>query len=102
MTVKKYTKKRDSRAKLLFCLVKLLLFLLSRRHFIFKLPIIYDTLSSVRNNSLSANLITPADSIRNVFRLIGSSLVSDCGEIIAVVYELTKRTQEKLFADWAQ
>ena len=25
-----------------------------------------------------------------------------CGEAIAVVYELTKRTQEKLFADWAQ
>ena len=24
------------------------------------------------------------------------------GEAIAVVYELTKRTQEKLFADWAQ
>ena len=26
----------------------------------------------------------------------------NCGEIIAVVYELTKRTLEKLFADWAQ
>ena len=26
----------------------------------------------------------------------------NCGEIIAVVYELTKITQEKLFADWAQ
>ena len=26
----------------------------------------------------------------------------NCGEIIPVVYELTKRTQEKLFADWAQ
>ena len=25
-----------------------------------------------------------------------------CGETIAVVYELTKTTQEKLFADWAQ
>ena len=25
-----------------------------------------------------------------------------CGEIIAVVYEHTKRTQEMLFADWAQ
>ena len=55
-----------------------------------------------KQNFLSANWIAPADSIRNVFRLIGSSLVSDCGEIIAVVYELTKRTQEKLFADWAQ
>ena len=31
MTAKKCTKKRDARAKLLFCLVKLLLFLLSRR-----------------------------------------------------------------------
>ena len=26
----------------------------------------------------------------------------NCGEIIAVVYELTKRTQDKLFADWAK
>ena len=26
----------------------------------------------------------------------------NCGETIAVVYKLTKRTQEKLFADWAQ
>ena len=26
----------------------------------------------------------------------------NCGEIIAVVYELTKRTQKKLFVDWAQ
>ena len=26
----------------------------------------------------------------------------NCGEIIAVVYELTKVTQEKLFGDWAQ
>ena len=76
VTAKKYTRKRDARAKLLFCHVKLLLFLLSRRHFIFKLPIIYDTFWSVRNNFLSANLIAPADSIRNVFRLIGSSLVS--------------------------
>ena len=25
-----------------------------------------------------------------------------CGETIAVVYKLTKRTQEKLCADWAQ
>ena len=48
----------------------------------------------------------------NVFLLIGSSFVSDkesmvnepgkCGEIIAVVYELTKGTQEMLFANWAQ
>ena len=33
------------------------------------------------------------------------SLVNEpgnCGEIIAVVYELTKMTREKLFADWAQ
>ena len=53
-----------------------------------------------------------ADSIRNVFRLIGSSFVSgyeslvnepgNGGKIIDVVYELTKRTREKLFADWAQ
>ena len=37
--------------------------------------------------------------------LARTSLVNEpgnCGEVIAVVYELTKRTQEKLFADWAQ
>ena len=37
--------------------------------------------------------------------LARTSLVNEpgkCGETIAVVYELTKRTQEKLFADWAQ
>ena len=65
-----------------------------------------------KQNFLSANWIAPADSIRNVFWLIGSSFVSgqeslvnepgNCGEIIAVVYELTTRTQEKLFAHWAQ
>ena len=62
-----------------------------------------------KQNFLSANWIAPADSIRNVFRLIGSSFVSgyeslvneppNCGEKTAVVYEPTKRTQEKLFAD---
>ena len=52
------------------------------------------------------------------FQLIARSFVSDLevslasttlvnepdkfGETIAVVYELTKRTQEMLFADWAQ
>ena len=65
-----------------------------------------------KQNFLIANWIAPADSIRNVFRPIGSSFVSgyesrvneprNCGEKIAVVYELTKRTQGKLFADWAQ
>ena len=65
-----------------------------------------------KQNFLSANRIAPSDSVRNVFRLIGSSfffwfkesLVNEpgnCGEIIAVVYDLTKRTQEMLFADWA-
>ena len=38
--------------------------------------------------------------------LVRPSLVNEpgkCGEtILAVEYELTKRTQEKLFADWAQ
>ena len=37
--------------------------------------------------------------------LARTSLVNEpgkCGKTIAVVYELTKRTQEKLFADWAQ
>ena len=52
------------------------------------------------------------------FQLIGRSFISDLevslasttlanepdkyGDTIAVVYELTKRTQEMLFADWAQ
>ena len=52
------------------------------------------------------------------FQLIGRSFISDLevslasttlanepdkyGNTIAVVYELTKRTQEMLFADWAQ
>ena len=59
-----------------------------------------------KQNFVSANWIAPVDSIRNVFWLIGSSFVSgeeslvnepgNCGEIIAVVYELTKRTLEKL------
>ena len=51
MTAKKYTKKRDARAKLLFCLAKLWLFLLSR-----KLPIIYDTLWSVRKRIFSVQI----------------------------------------------
>ena len=37
--------------------------------------------------------------------LAASWILSSIGlfdEEIAVVYELTKRTQEKLFADWAQ
>ena len=65
-----------------------------------------------KQDFLSANSIAPADSLRNVSRLIGGSFVSGqeslvnepgkCDEIIAVVCELTKRTQEMLFTDWAQ
>ena len=76
-----------------------------------------------KQNILGANSLAPADSILNVFFkssvvpsfLVGKvenksfpctpGLVNEpgkCGETIAVVYELTKRTQEKLFADWAQ
>ena len=51
-----------------------------------------------QKNILGANSIAPADSIPKVFRLFSGK----CGETIAVVYELTKRTQEKLFADWVQ
>ena len=59
-----------------FCLVKLLLFWIScpaPPHL--KLPIIYNTLWSVRNRIFSANWIAHADSIRSIFRLIGSSFV---------------------------
>ena len=37
--------------------------------------------------------------------LVRTSLVNEpakCGDIIPIVYELTKITHEKLFADWAQ
>ena len=47
-----YTKKRDARAKLLFCLVKPLLFLLSRRRFIIYLRYI---VIRQKQNFLSAN-----------------------------------------------
>ena len=51
-----YKKKNDARAKLLFCLVKLLLFshFLSPLHL--KLPVIYGTLWSVRNRIFSVQI----------------------------------------------
>ena len=77
-----------------------------------------------KQNILGANSIAPAHSIPNVFfdpsavpsfldkkvekkkvSLARTGLVNElgmCGETIAVVYELMKRTQAKLFADWAQ
>ena len=76
-----------------------------------------------KQNILGANSIATADSIPNVFSthqkflrfwlgkwkitvsLARTSLVNEpgkCGETIAIVYELTKRTQEELFADLAQ
>ena len=55
MTAKKCTTKRDARAKLLFCLVKLLFFyFLSPPHL--KLPIIYDKLWSVTNRIFSVQI----------------------------------------------
>ena len=66
-------KKRDARAKLLFCLVKLLLFLLSRRRCIFNFPLFTIHVIHQKQNFLSAKWIAPADRIRNVFRLIGSN-----------------------------
>ena len=83
VTTKKCTKKRDARAKLLFCLVKraIAFFTFSSPLHLNSLPIIYDTQwygygpvsAEIKQNFLSANCIAPADSIRNVFRLIGSS-----------------------------
>ena len=67
-----YTRKRVARAKLLFYLVKLLLFSLSRHRFI--LNFLLFTIRQ-KQNFFSANWIAPADSIRNVFRLIGCSFV---------------------------
>ena len=89
-----------------------------------KLPIILRyILIRQKQNILGANSIAPAHSIPNVFfdssvvpsfldrkvekkvSLARTSLVNElgmCGETIAVVYELMKRTQAKLFADWAQ
>ena len=76
--VKKCTKKRDARAKLLFSSVKLFLFLLSRRCRIwnFLLFTIHCDPGRQKRNFLSANWVAPADIIRNVFRLVVSSFVS--------------------------
>ena len=58
MTAQECTKKLDARAKVLFCLVKLLLFLiLSHHRYIFTLFfIIYDTLWCVRNRIFSVQI----------------------------------------------
>ena len=100
------TKKRDTRAKLLFCLVKLLLFLLSRRRFILNF-LLFTIHCDPSETEFSQCKSASADSIWNVFRLIGSSFVSGyaawwTNRATAVVNELTKRTHEMLFADWAQ
>ena len=71
MTAKKYTKKGDARAKLLFCLVKLL---------IFKLPIIYNTLWSVRNRIFSVQI--------KLLLLLNEP--GNCGEKIAVGHNNTQ------------
>ena len=68
-------KKGDARAKLLCCLVKLLLFLLSRRRFILNF-LIFTIHCDPSETEFSQCKSAPADSIRNVFRLIGSSFVS--------------------------
>ena len=60
LTAKKCTKKRDARAKLLFCLVKLLLIWISHRRCI--LIVIRQ-----KQNILGANSIALADSNPNVF-----------------------------------
>ena len=70
---------------------------------------------SQKQNILGTTGIAPRDSslvplflVRKVeikVSLTRTSLVNEpgkCGGTIAVVYELTKRTREKLFADWAQ
>ena len=101
VTAKKCTTKCDARAKLLFCLVKLLLFFIScpaPPHL--KLSIIYNTLWSMRNRIFSVQIeLLPLIASETFFDssvvpLSGyESLVNkprNCGEIIAVVYELTK------------
>ena len=60
-----------------------------------------------KQNFLSANWIAPVDSIRNIFRLIGSSFVwlGKLGEQTAQLWwdnSRCVRTHENLFTDWAQ
>ena len=76
---KKCTTKRDARAKLLFCLVKLLLFLISNPvppHL--KLPITYDTLWSVRNRIFSVQI--------ELLLLIASEMLFDSSVVPLIVW----------------
>ena len=77
VTEKKCTKKREARATLLFCLVKLwFLFLISRRRRILNFALFTIHFDQSETEFSQRKLSCPANSIRNVFRLIGSSFVS--------------------------
>ena len=76
VTAKKYTRKRDARAKLLFCSVKLLLFLLSRRRFILNFLLFTIHCDPSETELSQCNWIAPTESSRNGFCLIGSSFIS--------------------------
>ena len=74
LTAKKCTKKRDARAKLLFCLVKLILIWLSRRRRILNFLL---SIWSVKNRIFSGQIqLLLLIASQTVFRLIGSSLAS--------------------------
>ena len=83
------------------------------------LPNNYNPLLLVRNRIFSVQIeMLLLVACKMFFQLISRSFISDLevslasttlanepdkyGETIAVVFELTKRTQEMLFADWAQ
>ena len=70
-----YAKRRHARAKLLFCLVKLSLFLLSRRRFIINF-LLFTIHCDPSETEFSQHKFALADSIRNDFRVIGSSFIS--------------------------
>ena len=82
-----------------FCLVKLLLFLLSRRRFILNF-LLFTIHCDPSETEFSQCKSAPADSIWNVFRLIGSSFVS--GERTGQLwrdYNRRVRTHEKNLRD---
>ena len=77
LTATKCTKKRYARAKLLFCLIKLLLIWTFSSPPHVKLPIIYNTLWSVKNRIFSRQIeLLLLIASHTLFRLIGSSFLS--------------------------
>ena len=112
VTVKKCTKKRDARAKLLFCLVKLLLFWRSRcrhRRGILKSVLFTTVIGQKRNLHLkrfSDSSVVPSFLVRKVQNEI-FPCTHNLGKQTREVWRdnsrvLTKRTLEMLIANWEQ